>query len=183
MRSNNDKKKIIISAARQLFAEKGFDITTVDEIMEKANLSKGTFYTYFRSKEELIKEVAINSAPVNVLDRVLEKDYESVDRMLMDLALSYISKYNDPIERRLFLYCVGIANRYEIIRNLFKKMYTSSYAKLKEKLQKMSGKTIEWTRIRIFMAGLFHYVIAMDFAENLESPYEYSRRLIDILLI
>jgi AcrR family transcriptional regulator len=181
--NNNEKRKIIILAARQLFAEKGFDKTTVDEIMERANLSKGTFYTYFKSKEELIKEIAIGSTPVKIFERVLEKNYESADKMLMELALSYISKYNDPVERRLFLYCVGIASRYEMIRNLFRKLHELNYVRLKEKLERMSGRTIDWMRIRIFMAGLFHYVLTMDFAESLEPPYEYSKKLIDLLLI
>lgn len=43
----------LISAAETLFAEHGYAGTTIDQIIEKAGCSKGTFYHYFDSKEEL----------------------------------------------------------------------------------------------------------------------------------
>ncbi|NJE13628.1 TetR/AcrR family transcriptional regulator [Thermococcus sp. LS2] len=56
-----DTREKILKAARELFAEKGYDKTTVDEIVERAGVAKGTFYNYFKSKEELIKIVALQS--------------------------------------------------------------------------------------------------------------------------
>lgn len=44
----------IMKAAKGLFLEKGFEETTVDDIMKAAGGAKGTFYHCFRSKEELI---------------------------------------------------------------------------------------------------------------------------------
>ncbi len=179
--SNNEKKKLIIMAARQIFAEKGFDLTTVDEIMEKVKLSKGTFYTYFTSKEQLIKEIAISVSPVEVLNNVIEKHYNDVKEMLNDLALKYILKYNDPIERKLFLYSIGIANRYSEIKETFKKIHHSNYTKLKEKIQNLTGKMIDEFYLKIFLGNLFYYVISMDFAERVEQPYEYMQKIIDVL--
>jgi AcrR family transcriptional regulator len=46
----------ILDAARSVFARKGFDSTTVDEIAETAGLAKGTVYLYFRSKRDLYLE-------------------------------------------------------------------------------------------------------------------------------
>lgn len=182
MKSDNEKKKMIISVARQLFAEKGFDLTTVDEIMEKAKLSKGTFYTYFTSKEELIKEIAIDASPSEILDEVSEKHYNSVEEMLQDLALKYILKYHDPIERKLFLYSIGIANRYDEIRGTFRKIHHLNYIKLKEKMQKLTGKMIDSFHLKVFLGLLFYYAVAMDFTEHAEQPYEYAKKTIDILL-
>lgn len=49
-----ETKKRLIECARKLFREKGFYNTTVDDIVKEANSSKGSFYTHFKTKEDLI---------------------------------------------------------------------------------------------------------------------------------
>ncbi len=52
-----DKKKKrseIRDAALEIFARKGFENTTVQEIADKANISKGTVYLYFKTKEDIL---------------------------------------------------------------------------------------------------------------------------------
>ncbi len=44
----------ILSAATQLFPAKGFENTSIDDIVERANVVKGTFYYHFKSKDELL---------------------------------------------------------------------------------------------------------------------------------
>lgn len=53
MRKTNDTKSRIVSAAWKLFYEQGYDNTTVDDIIEEAHVSKGSFYHYFVSKDSL----------------------------------------------------------------------------------------------------------------------------------
>ena len=43
--------------SRQLFAEKGFDATSVDEIVEKAGVNKSSVYYYFKSKKDILHEL------------------------------------------------------------------------------------------------------------------------------
>ena len=47
----------LTAAALELFVEKGFAATRLDEIAARAGVSKGTLYLYFDSKEELFKAV------------------------------------------------------------------------------------------------------------------------------
>ena len=54
----------IINAAEEIFFDKGFDNATMDDIAAKAELSKGTLYLYFNSKEELYKEMAIKGQKI-----------------------------------------------------------------------------------------------------------------------
>lgn len=49
-----EKEKMIIEEAMKLFAKKGFAATSVQEIANEAGISKGSFYIYFKSKEELM---------------------------------------------------------------------------------------------------------------------------------
>jgi TetR/AcrR family transcriptional regulator len=58
-REKQARKNAIIEAAEELFSEKGFKKTTMQEISGKAELSKGTIYLYFKSKEELYLSVCI----------------------------------------------------------------------------------------------------------------------------
>ena len=44
----------IIDAATCLFSEKGYEATTVAEITEMAGVAKGTFFNYFKAKEDLL---------------------------------------------------------------------------------------------------------------------------------
>lgn len=52
-REKAQRSNTIIDAAEQLFFTKGFASTTIDEVAEMVELSKGTIYLYFKSKEEL----------------------------------------------------------------------------------------------------------------------------------
>ena len=49
-----NKKKLIIKEAINLFATKGYHTTSVQEIAERCHIAKGSFYNYFKSKEELL---------------------------------------------------------------------------------------------------------------------------------
>jgi len=47
----------LLGAAVELFAEKGFDGTSVQEIVARAQVTKGAMYHYFRSKDDLLYEI------------------------------------------------------------------------------------------------------------------------------
>ncbi|WP_099157504.1 TetR/AcrR family transcriptional regulator [Virgibacillus ndiopensis] len=53
----NAKKKQIIDAAHRLFIEKGFASTSIQDILDGANVAKGTFYNYFTSKNECLMAI------------------------------------------------------------------------------------------------------------------------------
>ncbi|MGA5295086.1 TetR/AcrR family transcriptional regulator [Streptomyces koyangensis] len=47
----------LLAAATRLFADQGYDRTSVQEIVEAAGVTKGALYHYFGSKEDLLHEV------------------------------------------------------------------------------------------------------------------------------
>ncbi|MCM1062760.1 MAG: TetR/AcrR family transcriptional regulator [Eubacterium sp.] len=50
-------KEKILNAAGEVFAQKGFDTATMQDIMEKCGLSKGAIYHHFKSKEEIMQSL------------------------------------------------------------------------------------------------------------------------------
>lgn len=53
-RAKREKRERLVSAARELFAKKGFTATTTSEIAARADIGAGTLFLYVRSKEELL---------------------------------------------------------------------------------------------------------------------------------
>ncbi|MBQ2967996.1 MAG: TetR/AcrR family transcriptional regulator [Clostridia bacterium] len=58
MKKTKNTKGKIIDAAWKLFYEQGFENTTVEEIIIESKTSKGSFYHYFQSKEDLLGSLA-----------------------------------------------------------------------------------------------------------------------------
>lgn len=52
-----EARKRIMEVGVQVFAEKGYHQTTMDDVAKELNVSKGTLYLYFNSKEELLKAI------------------------------------------------------------------------------------------------------------------------------
>ena len=50
----------ILAVAERLFAEKGTERTTMDDIAREAEYSKATLYVYFQSKEEIINAILLS---------------------------------------------------------------------------------------------------------------------------
>jgi len=69
-------KDRIIGAAWKLFHDKGYDATTVDDIISLSATSKGSFYYYFASKDELLTTLS------NVLDELYQKLEKDMDKAL-----------------------------------------------------------------------------------------------------
>ncbi len=59
-RKKDETRARIFKAAVHLFREKGFEATTVDEIIERADVAKGTFFNYFPRKESVLGYLSEN---------------------------------------------------------------------------------------------------------------------------
>lgn len=80
---NKGVKSRIVSAAWQLFHERGYNGTTVDDIIELSGTSKGSFYYYFSTKDELLNTLyLILDDYYEELDSVMNPDMDSFDKLL-----------------------------------------------------------------------------------------------------
>lgn len=55
----NQKRLNIISVARSMFEEKGYENTSIDQIAQTVGIAKGSVYTYFESKQKLLAKVVL----------------------------------------------------------------------------------------------------------------------------
>lgn len=68
------KRVKIMNSALDLFAEKGFDATSINMIAKRACISKGLIYNYFESKEELIKIIIVDGFDKFLMEFDTNKD-------------------------------------------------------------------------------------------------------------
>ena len=78
-KTSRDTRGRIIAAAWQLFYEQGYEETTIDEIVEESGTSKGSFYHYFRSKDDLL----------GTLSDLFDRKYEELEPEIADIESCY----------------------------------------------------------------------------------------------
>ncbi len=57
MKKGEKRKQELLKIAYDMFLSRGYENTSVDEIIEKAQIAKGTYYYYFSSKEQMLEDV------------------------------------------------------------------------------------------------------------------------------
>lgn len=91
-RRKEERPQEITEAAFQAFAEKGYAATRVEEVAQRAGVSKGLLYLYFKTKEELFKAVikSVVIRRVDALVAALEKTELSSEDFLRGPLLEFM---------------------------------------------------------------------------------------------
>lgn len=77
-------KEKIVSAAWTLFYDKGYDQTTVDDIIELSATSKGSFYYYFNTKDELLSTLSdLLDDYYDELEDAMDSEMNNFDKLLL----------------------------------------------------------------------------------------------------
>jgi AcrR family transcriptional regulator len=86
----------ILEAARGLFADRGYDRTTIRSVAAAAGVNQGLVHHYFGSKQQLYREALdLTVDPWEVLTRLL--DDTPRDRFAAALVRQFISSWRDPV--------------------------------------------------------------------------------------
>jgi AcrR family transcriptional regulator len=110
--SPDARRAQFLNVALELFAARGYHATSISHIIDKADVARGTFYQYFRSKREifdslldqLFTEVSASVAPIAIaapetMARAIRANIESLCRTLQE---------NLPMGRVLLEQAVGL---------------------------------------------------------------------------
>lgn len=167
----------IVSAAMELFAKKGFDRTTVDEIVAKAGVAKGTFYLYFKSKDDLIKELAFEVMPIMAMpslnDPYITVSYPTLGDYLLRLGKEFLDFYSKEYRAEILFHMLSVRARYKSINDIYKQ---SCSELLREGARRVTayakvGYEDALIAFQMFIGSLMHYLHARDCLGFSESHY------------
>ncbi|MFP4199608.1 MAG: TetR/AcrR family transcriptional regulator [Halanaerobium sp.] len=115
------KKERIIDAAMKEFAENPYSKTSINRIIEQADISKGSFYQYFNNKKDLYKYL---------IELVTAKKIEFLNQKLEDY-----QKYEFfPLLRKLFIAGIQFKNKYPVISEIGDRLLNGENESLKNEI-------------------------------------------------
>ena len=156
-----DKQKRIMEKGIELFCEVGYLNTTVEKITNSLNISKGSFYTYFESKEALLLSI-LDFMYINY-EKILNKLSEDVgSKELEEILEKYINVMFDSI--------LDSKNIISLIQQVFTNDFFKS-EKIKKIVHNFGLMDIEFIKEYIFKKIDFKYEM---FDLNLISEYIIS---------
>jgi TetR/AcrR family fatty acid metabolism transcriptional regulator len=131
-----DSRKKIFKAAISLIKNKGFDKVSIDAICTKAKVSKGLFYNYFSSKDQIVVEqfLEVDKYYKKIAENDL-KNYSGIDKLLEFVRLQFnYSKHviGKDITRNMFRSLIMTGKTGQAILDEERYLYTFLYDTIKE---------------------------------------------------
>jgi len=181
----NKKTTKILNSAVNLFVENGVKKTTMDELAEKANVSKVTIYKYFGDKDNMYFEIGswILSIYTNMLFDI-SKTSLSVDAA-MNEAISVLS---DFIASNKLSLCLELASLNEALNekyNTFKQRYMQLIMELIEEGKKKNiiKNTIDSFYIFSYIdMGISYFQYNSEYRQKMIEDEDFKRSYMEFLL-
>ncbi len=177
----NKRRRKVADIALKLFVEKGFQQTSIQDIIEQANISKGTFYNYFSNKNDCIAEI-------------LEELREDARQIRMKMQVG-----KDEKDRTVLIEQISILTRLNRERNLttiFEAILNSNEVELKKLVLNHRIHEMEWLagrfvdvygeelknfafELSILFYGMMHYIL---FTMKITNSAQSIHRIVEVLL-
>jgi len=109
------RRREILVTARELFVKKGYDQTSVNDILKIVDIAKGTFYYYFASKEEVLEAI--------ILD-IVEEGARKAEQIIKDKSI--------PLVNRIMMAIMAQAPEFEGSEEIKEEMHKVENAKLEQ---------------------------------------------------
>ncbi|OLN21960.1 hypothetical protein BTO30_12220 [Domibacillus antri] len=130
----NERKQKVMAAAHALFVEKGYAATSVQDILEKSGISKGTFYNYFPSKNELL---------MSIFEKINLETNERRAEVLAGRPVHDKEAFVEQIKVKLEV------NKENNLFVLFQGVFVSEDAELKKFVKQHHFNELRWTQRRL----------------------------------
>ena len=169
-----ERRTEFLNTAQELFFTKGYEQTAVETIIKKMRLSKGTFYYYFKSKEDLLDAL---------IERMTEKILEEVRKIVDREDLDAIAKLNRAyaVTRSVKL------ENIELLKVLLKVLYDDKNLLFRYKIYRNSIEILAPEFSKIIRQGIKEEVFDTDFPDEaakliFEMAFIFSERVPKLLL-
>ena len=105
-KTKEERRNEIIETAGKLFEEKGYEQTQVQDIVNEIGVAKGLFYYYFKSKDEVMEELADRYADaiIDAVNKLIDKDITTFDKINRIFQI-----FIDSVEKKFGIF-MGILN-------------------------------------------------------------------------
>jgi AcrR family transcriptional regulator len=127
----------IVQAGIECFSKYGFDKSRMDDIAQTADLSKGTVYLYFKSKEDLFYAICENN--LKIIKEQLSKIFATTkENLLSDAEQFYdnLQKLEKKREEKVFFEIVAESSRNTNLQRILYEQRTKVFAVVKEYLDR-----------------------------------------------
>lgn len=124
-----NRKQHVIKMALQLFIEKGYQATSIQDILDFSGISKGTFYNYFSSKSEL-------------LIAIYKTIYKQIEKERNELMLGQDQANIEIFKKQLELQMLT-NKKYKLI-TLYEEVQASNDVDLKQFIQRSRIRSLSW---------------------------------------
>ena len=186
----DSRNKQIMDAALKVFVKKGYENTTMDDIVKLSGLSKGAIYHYFKSKKQLfislIDHWEVNSFP----DFYKKKDDDrTCTKILIGFSEEVLSAFYN--KRHVFLAEIefwALANRDKDIKKKSKELYDKILMLfelvIKKGIRDGEFKDVDPKITAMYILSIFQGINWFSiFDENEVSPDVYLRQALEIVLL
>jgi AcrR family transcriptional regulator len=167
-------KAALIESAIHMFQKKGFQLTRVSDIVSAAGVSQGTFYNYFKSKEEIFRNICnefINELQTLFIERTehlfdgnsIEEIVANVHRIVRDV----IRIYRENLSVAELLFREGIGNG-GLFKEIYEDILTIFLALIEEQIKKARSRGLVQMKdpdiasvllFGLFERGLFYFML------------------------
>lgn len=185
----NNRKRQVILASLKLFVKKGFNNTSIQDILDEAHISKGTFYNYFSSKKDClisILDIVNSDATLRKGELLIGKRLDDKDVLAAQIAT--IMQVNK--ERDLLPIFKSISHSDDIeLQTLVRNYHLRETEWLAKRLLDVYGADIHLYRYdaTILLFGMINHLLQIGHSINTEKnePIEaikYAFKQLDVIV-
>ena len=171
-----DTRERIVRAAMKVFAEHGLFRAPVSLVAREAGVSKSLIFWYYRSRENLVKEVVERVLPIDVIESCLSQRLRG--RSLAEcIARRYLEKYEDVTMRLLLLQVLAARGTIREVDEAFSKICDEMLPALAEGVWGARSKE-NLVKARMLFGSLLCYTVNPPRDVDRD---EYVRIVLDVL--
>lgn len=160
-----ERRNEILDVAERLFATKGFDNTSTNDILDEVGIARGTLYYHFKSKED-------------ILDAMIER----ISNRLVAKAKTIAGKKEIPVLQRLTMTIMALNMNNDLGREVMEQVHRTQNALLHQKMRENLLTGVNPVITELVKEGITQGICHTDYpAEVVEMAMLYSSISFDVL--